>query len=269
MVRGRGKPPKHKRPDASGRNPHGARPKDRFVRLGHAMLNSNAYRALSPNARSLLVELAMLENGSNNGSLYLGVRDAADRLGVADVTAAQRAFDDLTALGFVTMTRDAHFRVKAADTSRARCWQLNWVGGPMPEYANAYTTREPAARTSARRRMERGLRALKRYRRARDGDKLPVQDFATFPPDGACRPAAPVQDFTTPNGMNGGNPRPAIVRLSVTYTADPWGQGGMNGEPERRHKSAPSGFDKIALCDLCDRLGAVGSAKVTYGAMSV
>ncbi len=103
---------------------------DRFVRLGHNLLSSNAYRALTPNARSLLVELAMLDNGANNGSLYLSVRDAAARMGVADLTAASRAFDELMALGFIDLAQDAHFRVKAAEASRARCWRLTWLPCP-------------------------------------------------------------------------------------------------------------------------------------------
>src|SRR3546814_5807606 len=45
----------------------GRSPTSRFTRLDHRLLTTPAYRALSPNARSLLVELAMMENGKNNG----------------------------------------------------------------------------------------------------------------------------------------------------------------------------------------------------------
>lgn len=83
-------------------------------RLGHKMLLTPAYRALTPNARALLVELAMMENGSNNAvKLSLSVRDAAHRMGIADLKAASAAFKELEALGFVVMTADAHFAVKA------------------------------------------------------------------------------------------------------------------------------------------------------------
>ena len=111
--------------NATGRNPT-----SRFARLDFRLLHSNAYRSLSPNARSLLVELVSLHNGDNNGSLYLSVRDGAHRMGVADLTAATRAFDDLRALGFIELTQDAHFGVKAAEKSRARCWRLTWEAGP-------------------------------------------------------------------------------------------------------------------------------------------
>src|SRR5689334_1265733 len=90
------KPKKTKKPNSTGRNST-----SRFARLDHRMLASNAYRALSPNARSLLVELVMLYNGENNGSLFLSVRDAAHRIGLADASAASRAFDELMALGFI------------------------------------------------------------------------------------------------------------------------------------------------------------------------
>ena len=71
-----GKRRNRNRVNATGRNNT-----SRFVRLDYRILNSNAYRSLSPNARSLLVELVMLYNGENNGSLYLSVRDAARAAG--------------------------------------------------------------------------------------------------------------------------------------------------------------------------------------------
>lgn len=159
-----------RRVNATGRNPT-----TRFVRLDHRMLTSNAYRALSPQSRSLLIEIIMLFNGSNNGSLYLSVRDAADRMGIADLNAATKAFDQLTELGFIEMTKEAHFSVKASETSRARCWRLTWEAGPNRKAPNAlFLTQEPASKTKARKRMEKGQRALKRYRQARDSNRLPV-----------------------------------------------------------------------------------------------
>src|SRR3546814_8378969 len=98
----------------------------RFTRLDHRLLTTPAYRALSPNARSLLVELAMMENGKNNGSLFLSVRDAAHRMGVSDPKTAGAAFDELQDLGFVDMVADAHFAIKAGKGSRARVWRLTW-----------------------------------------------------------------------------------------------------------------------------------------------
>lgn len=216
-----GKQRNRNRVDATGRNQT-----TRFVRLDYRILNSNAYRSLSPNARSLLVELIMLYKGDNNGSLYLGVRDAAHRMGVADLTAASRAFDDLMALGFIEMTQDAHFKVKASETSRARCWRITWEAGPGRKAPSSdFLTREPEPQTSARKRMERGLRALKAYRKARDQGRLPVLDCDTIDPFPTNPTAAAVLDFDTLNELNGGFQPNRSVRDSATHIATPWGEG--------------------------------------------
>lgn len=215
-----GKPRKRNRINATGRNAT-----SRFVRLDYRLLTSNAYRSLSPNARSLLVELAMLYNGGNNGSLYLGVRDAAYRLGVADLTAASRAFDDLKALGFLQMTQDAHFSVKAGEASRARCWRLTWQPGPGRKIASwDFTEREPEPKTTARKRMERGQKALKAYRKARSSEKFPVLDCGTnaaFPADIAAKP---VSDSDTLIQPNGGNLPILRISKSDTHLAIPEGR---------------------------------------------
>src|SRR6188472_1912630 len=103
---------KRNKPNATGRNSSSS---SRFARLDHRILTSNAYRGLSPNARSLLVELIMLYSGENNGSLYLGVRDAAHRMGISDLTAATSALNDLQDLSFIEMTQESYFEVKASN----------------------------------------------------------------------------------------------------------------------------------------------------------
>ena len=206
--------------NATGRNVT-----SRFVRLDYRLLSSNAYRSLSPNARSLLVELAMLYNGDNNGSLYLGVRDAANRLGVADLTAASRAFDDLKALGFVHMTQDAHFSIKAGQTSRARCWRLSWHPGPGRKLASwDFLDREPEPGTTERKRMERGLRALKAYRKARASGQLPVLDCGTMGHSGADIGQFPVANSNTPDHQNGANLPIVRIPKSNTHLAIPEGR---------------------------------------------
>ena len=163
------------KPNQKGRNPTA-----RFARLDHGLLNSPAYRALSTAARALLVELAMLDNGRNNGSLYLSVRDAAGRLGMADLSAVCKAFAELQELGFVEMTGSASFHVKAAEKSRARCWRLTWLAGPGRKGPSmAFTNCQPKPGTNAHKRMERGMRALKTYRKDRDAGRLPVLDSET------------------------------------------------------------------------------------------
>lgn len=155
----------------------------RFVKLDHVLLASNAFRALSCAGRALIVELAMLYNGKNNGSIYLSVDDARDRLGFSDHNAAKKAFNELQALGFIEKTREAYFGVKAGEASRARCWRLTWLPGPRRGPASCeFKIKEPEAGTRERKRMERGTKALKRYQRARDAHKLPVLDSNTLDP---------------------------------------------------------------------------------------
>ena len=209
------------RVNATGRN-HTSR----FVRLDYRILNSNAYRGLAPNARSLLVELVMLFNGENNGSLYLSVRDAAHRMGVADLTAASRAFDDLMALGFIQLTQLAHFRVRASETSRARCWRLTWEAGPgRTAPSSEFMEREPEPRTMARKRMERGLKAVKAFRKARDHGRLPVLDSDTLSLLRPEMPVGAVLDSNTLNEQNGGVRPNCQIRDSATHIATPWGAG--------------------------------------------
>ncbi|MDE0878821.1 MAG: hypothetical protein OSB00_09195 [Sphingomonas bacterium] len=183
--------------------------KGRFARLDHAHLSSPAYRALTPNARSLLVELTMMEKGNNNGSLYLSVRDAADRMGVADLKAAQRAFDELVDLGFIAMTADAHFAIKAGDGSRARCWRLTWQAVPNKSGPSMdFLTRQPAPKTAARARMDRGCSALKRWTRK----QMPVVDSST-------RFAGRVGKNTMTTVMVDGN-TPFVVEDSTTLNRE-------------------------------------------------
>ncbi len=209
------------KPNATGRND-----KSRFVRLDHRILHSNAYRALSPNARSLLVELTSMENGSNNGGLFLSVKDGAHRMGVADLTAAANAFDELQELGFIKMTQDAHFAVKASETSRARCWRLTWLSGPGRKGPTSdFLERQPEPGTPAHRRMERGLRALKAYRKGRVLNKFPVLDSDTLNPFCSNPAPKPVLESNTVNGKIGGfTPKP-IVLDSAMYTAVTMGTG--------------------------------------------
>lgn len=206
------------RANATGRNDT-----SRFARLDHRILTSNAYRALSPNARSLLVELVMIYNGENNGSLYLSVRDAAHRMGVADLSAASRAFDDLMALGFIEVTQESRF-VSASETSRARCWRLTWLVGPGRKApSSTFLDREPEPQTPARKRMERGQKALKAHRKGRDRGKFPVLDSDTFNPFWPDLSPGAVAVSNTLHRESGCFPPNGRVRDSATHIATTMG----------------------------------------------
>lgn len=165
--------------NATGRNDNG--PTDRFARLPHIVLLSEAYRSLDLAARGLLTELVMIENGKNNGSLWLSVKDATDRLGLSDARPALRAFDDLQDRGLIAMTKEAHFSIKAAETSRARCWRITWIAFEGPA-SNEWQSYQAPVKTKARKLADRGLRAMARFRKMLSSHKIPVVDFtATHP----------------------------------------------------------------------------------------
>ncbi|MXP10759.1 hypothetical protein [Pseudoblastomonas halimionae] len=205
--------------------PNGRNNTSRFARLDHRILHSNAYRALSPNDRSLLVELISLYNGENNGSIYLSVRDAAHRMGVADLAAASRSFDTLQALGFIVLTLKHEFRSGSSGQSRARSWRLTWLPGPGRKAPSwEFLEKEPEPQSSARKRMERGLRVLKSYKRGRERGRFPALDSDTleqFRPIGRARA---VLDSDTAKVENGGNQPIGSVRETATHIATPWGE---------------------------------------------
>lgn len=184
---------KRSRVNAKGRNTN----TDRFVALRHKWLASEAYRSLSLAARGLLVELAMIENGSNNGSLYLSVRDAADRLGMSDLTSTSRAFDELIDRGFIRCTKEAHFEVKAAETSRARCWRLTCLAADNRPPTNEWETYAAPAQTTARKRADKGMKVLKRHRKQLTCDRLPVLETRKKVPPNRPRAEFPVLETNT------------------------------------------------------------------------
>ncbi len=92
----------------------------KHVRFYRWLLDSPAYRSLSPTARCLLVELYSFYSGSNNGWVFLSVRDAAQRLGVGSSTAA-RAYVDLEDRGFIRPRVKGGFNV---NDRRATEWVL-------------------------------------------------------------------------------------------------------------------------------------------------
>jgi hypothetical protein len=234
-----------------GRNPAAGR----FTRITHKLMESAAYRALSPNARSLLLELAMMENGRNNGTgLFLSVRDAADRMGVADPNTAGAAFEELEKLGFIVCTSPAHFAVKAGSGSRARYWRLTWeaVAGAMGP-THEYEKLEPEPGTRDRKRMIAGQKALKRWKREQDENRIAVQDFHTLKPERVGKkhttPAGnggdiegSVRDFPTRFSGNGEKPPIVVVGDIPTYTAD---QYGADAEPPEKLE----GVDPPALAN--------------------
>lgn len=235
---------------------------DRFARLSLAhLLERPSYRALSPTARALLVEFGMMYKPRNRGELWLSVRDAADRLGLSDLKAARAALDELRDGGFIVMLADAHFAMKSADGSRARVWRVTWepyFGKRQQPATQDYYDRQPLPGTKAHKRMEQGLKALKRYKREEEDrieKKITVVDSSTplanrvgVSSTTVDEPPAPilspVVETSTRKEANGGKPQNLVVEDSSTHTAKP-ATGTKNGSnpgdcrPEKSGGPAP------------------------------
>lgn len=98
----------------------------RHVRINNDLTNSIAWKHLSGSAAKVLLALADLERGENNGEFFLSVRDAGERAGLSKDTAA-RCFHELIDKGFIYCTELGGFSRKVR---HAACWGLTWVPGP-------------------------------------------------------------------------------------------------------------------------------------------
>jgi hypothetical protein len=94
-----------------------------FVMMFCSVFDSDEYAALSSIARSTLWLLIRRNNGSNNGTIPLGVREAARWSHCGQMTAC-RALDELVKAGFITVT-DKGRMVRSGD-NRATRWKLNF-----------------------------------------------------------------------------------------------------------------------------------------------
>lgn len=120
--------------------------------LLHVILHSAAYRGLSRTARVLLVEIASLYNGANNGELFVGVRDAAKMAGLRDVGAASTALKDLVDHGFLRVTSPGSFRIKVPHATQYR---LTWEPWNDRAPTNDWRNWVPKPGSAAWKRIER------------------------------------------------------------------------------------------------------------------
>ncbi|MBD8065634.1 hypothetical protein IC608_09110 [Devosia sp. PTR5] len=91
-----------------------------FVMLPRWVVRSPSWRELSPNARAVYFELRDRFNGSNNGMIGLGVREAADAINVGR-NVANRAIKELHDAGFIEPATKGAFRQNGR---RATEWLL-------------------------------------------------------------------------------------------------------------------------------------------------
>lgn len=98
----------------------------RHIRIYHRQMQSEAWRHLSGSGVKVLLALAALEKGDNNGAFFLSVRTGAERTGLGK-DAVNRALRELQDKGFIYCATPGGFSRK---TPHAACWGLTWVAGP-------------------------------------------------------------------------------------------------------------------------------------------
>ena len=103
------------------------------VRLYRWMLTSPAYRSLSCPARAVLIEIASVYDGMNNGRLGMSIRTLVDHCNIAPGT-ARRALAELQERRFIECVTKGSFNRKVLHASE---WRLTWwqcdVTGALPE----------------------------------------------------------------------------------------------------------------------------------------
>jgi hypothetical protein len=112
---------------------------DRYFQVHHYMLKTDAWRALSANARAVYLQIGARYTGSNNGKIVFSVRDAASECDIARNTAG-RCFKKLVDLGFIEETRHGGLSRK---TRMASEWRLT-------AFRCAQLTAFPTLRTQGR-----------------------------------------------------------------------------------------------------------------------
>ena len=105
---------------ANRQNKTGRSRSDPFLKLTWFMLESPAWRSLTPAERAVYIELAKLYNGRNNGWLALSVRDAAERCRINKDTAA-KALAALQTAGFIECVTPGGFTRKVRHATE---WRL-------------------------------------------------------------------------------------------------------------------------------------------------
>lgn len=127
------KPPKFKRPGG-------------FIQLPASMVKSEQFRALSPNARWLAMELK-LRWFEKKGVVHMSVRDASDALGFSSTTPGERALAELESAGFIRLIAESTFLGR-----KSREWALTWesLNGhePSDEWLSVPAEKNPPSATA-------------------------------------------------------------------------------------------------------------------------
>lgn len=95
-----------------------------YIKLHRGVTNSEAYKSLSCEARSLLIEVWARHNGVNNGHIALSHREARTALRIGN-DKTYRTFRELQEKGFLIARAKGSFDWKvAAGQGRATEWEI-------------------------------------------------------------------------------------------------------------------------------------------------
>lgn len=98
-------------------HPNGRTKGSQFVMLRYDMMDSAAWRGLSPYAQALYPHIIRRYNGSNNGKIPLSCREAMILLNCSKDRAA-KAFNELIEAGFIKIGQDSSFGFKMKTSRR-------------------------------------------------------------------------------------------------------------------------------------------------------
>lgn len=128
------------RPDSRGNRAGEARG-EHFTKMVRKMMETPAWRALSPTAKALYPWFKFEWKGpkaNNNGRIRLSVRQAAKALGVTPDT-AERAIHDLQAKGFLVMTEMPSLGIEGAAKCPAfELTEITLPGSQKPDGRKLY-----------------------------------------------------------------------------------------------------------------------------------
>jgi hypothetical protein len=227
---------KKQRIDATGRNPDKLGSQDRTVIVRRSFWHAPHLAALSNAGRALIIELQSMFNGTNNGALFLSVRDAAHRLGFNDLEAAQNAIAEVETIGLVTVTVEGSFSMKAGETSKARAFRLNWISDDGKCVAADQLPPLDYSRLTSRqkKRIARRSNVLERYLKEQQQKKSAVRETRTLMANSVretrTEAAHSVRETPTPEHENGGNPLSGSVRETLTHILHHIPSAGMERE---------------------------------------
>lgn len=179
-----------------------AAPSEAHVRLYRHELECPAYRTLSPEARTLLVELRALyspKNGDNR--VFCSVRQMMQRCGLSQ-TPAQRARDELVEKGWVKIAQMGAFncKVRHATVFALENEAPNSGNGSRP--GKAYMSWQPSSRQRKKDGTGTGYRAVSEA--STDSSRDPERITVTVSESSAVKPKAnrlPVSQSITQIGL--------------------------------------------------------------------